>query len=616
MGEILTVALPGPHGLAVLGLTVVALFLFTRDSIPIETSSMLVLTLLVVGFQVFPYADDGVAIRPTDFFFGFGHEALITIGALMVAGKGLETTGALQPLAVTMARAWAARPHLAMLGTLIICAVLSAFLNNTPIVVMLLPLLISISLRRNIPSSQLLMPMNFATLIGGMGTTIGTSTNLLVVAISADLGMRRFDMFDFTMPVLIVGSVGILFLWLVAPRLLPDREQPLMDTSPRIYKAMLFVNKDSWCLGKTLAEIRERTEKRMTVNRIQRGDGLYVAKLPSMRLQEGDRLLVSDNRENLKEFERLLGVSMNDVVDGESGPGDDPSIAGPAQQLAEVVVTSGSPLHRRTLNTTQFRTRYKLMPLAIHRARTGMDELSGDFEDVLLRAGDVILVQGSNTSISELRNSGSMLVLDGTVDLPHTRKAPLAMLIMMAIVAAAATGVLPIAVSALAGATLMILTRCVGWRDAVGALSASVVLLIVVSLALGDAILKTGVDEFLSDLFVYTTSGLQTWAALSLLMLTMAVLTNIVSNNAAAVIGTPVALGIATKLGAAPEAFILAVIFGSNMSYATPTGYQTNLLVFSAGGYKFTDFMRVGIPLTIVMWIGFTIVLSLLYGLF
>ena len=351
------------------------------------------------------------------------------------------------------------------------------------------------------------------------------------------------------------------------------------------------------------------------MNRIQRGDGLYVAKLPSMRLQEGDRLLVSDNRENLKEFERLLGVSMNDVVDGESGPGDDPSIAGPDQQLAEVVVTSGSPLHRRTLNTTQFRTRYKLMPLAIHRARSGMDELSGDFEDVLLRAGDVILVQGSNTSISELRTSGSMLVLDGTVDLPHTRKAPLAMLIMMGIVAAAATGVLPIAVSALAGATLMILTRCLGWRDAVGALSASVVLLIVVSLALGEAILKTGGDEFLSDLFVYTTSGLQTWAALSLLMLTMAVLTNIVSNNAAAVIGTPVALGIATKLGAAPEAFVLAVIFGSNMSYATPTGYQTNLLVFSAGGYRFTDFMRVGIPLTIVMWIGFTLVLSWLYGL-
>ena len=173
-----------------------------------------------------------------------------------------------------------------------------------------------------------------------------------------------------------------------------------------------------------------------------------------------------------------------------------------------------------------------------------------------------------------------------------------------------------VAVSALVGATLMIMTGCLNWRDVAGSLSTSVILLIVVSLALGDAILKTGGDEFLSDLFVYTTSGLQTWAALSLLMLTMAVLTNIVSNNAAAVIGTPVALGIATKLGAAPEAFVLAVIFGSNMSYATPTGYQTNLLVFSAGGYKFTDFMRVGIPLTLVMWVGFTLVLSWMYGLF
>ena len=296
------IALPDAHGMAVLGLTTLALVLFSRDRIPMETSCLLILALLVFGFQIFPYSHDGEIIRPTEFFTGFGHEALITIVCLMITGKGLETTGALQPLAIVIARSWAARPRLAFLATLLICAVLSGFLNNTPIVIMLLPILITVSMRNRIRSSGILMPVGLATLVGGMGTAIGTSTNLLVIAVAADLGMKRFDMFDFTLPAAIVGSMGVLFLWIVAPRLLPDREPPLADTSPRIFKAMFFVKKDSFACGKTLAEVRERTEKRMTIDRIQRADGLFVAKLPSLVFNEGDRMLVADTRERLKEF--------------------------------------------------------------------------------------------------------------------------------------------------------------------------------------------------------------------------------------------------------------------------------------------------------------------------
>ena len=609
------ITLPDAHGLAALGLTALALILFSRDRIPLETSAIVVLTALVLVFEIFPYTRDGITLESKEFFYGFGHEALITIAALMILGKGMETTGVLQPLALAMARAWNAKPRLALLATLISVAILSAFLNNTPIVIMLLPILITVSLRSRVPSSGILMPVGLATSIGGMGTAIGTSTNLLVISVAADIGLERFGMFDFSVPVIIVGFFGILYLWLIAPHLLPEREPPMTDTSPRIFKSIFFVTKDSFALGKTLAEVRDRTEKRMTISQVQRSDGLVVAKLPSLILREGDRLRVSDTRENLKEFERLLGVNMHGVEEGDEGGSDDLPTSSADQQIAEVVVTTGSPLHQRTLNTSQFRARYRLLPLAIHRARSAPGEVSGDFEDVLLRAGDVILVQGSSQHIAELKHSGNMLVLDGTMDLPHTHRAPWALTIMGLVVVMAGLGILPIMVAALLGATTMVLTGCLSWRDAFSSITASVVLIIVTSLALGHAILSTGTDSFLAQLFVIATSGLSSTMILSALIMLLAVMTNIVSNNAAAVIGTPIAVSIAQQLGLPPEPFVLAVLFGANMSFATPIGYQTNLLIYSAGGYKFSDFMRVGIPLTIIMWIGFTFVLSWIYSL-
>lgn len=607
---------PDSHGIAVLVLTGFALVLFTRDRIPLETSSLFILILLVLGFQLFPYERDGIVLKPTEFFAGFGNEALVAICALMIVGKALETTGALQPVAALMARGWQARPALAMLATLIVSAILSAFLNNTPIVVMLLPMLVGVAMRTGTPVAGMLMPMGLATLIGGMGTTIGTSTNLLVVGIAADLGQPQLQMFDFSVPVLMVGSVGILFLWAVAPRMLPNRRPPMAEASPRVFDALLYINEDSYANGKTLAKLRERTHGRLRVDRIQRGEGLYVAKLPSVTLQAGDRLLVRDTRERLKEFESLLGATLHNVTDGDASFGEvelPPASGG--QQLAEVVVTRGSPLHRRSLRDARLASRYKLLPLALHRARAPTSGFDSEIGDAPLRAGDVILVQGAPSSLREMKESGNMLVLDGTVDLPHTERARRAIAIMLLVVATAALGLLPISVSALCGVGLMLATQSLRWRDALGALSAPVVLIIVTSLALGLAMMRTGGAEYLAQLYVAVASGQPIWLILSGLMLVMALLTNVVSNNAAAVIGTPISISIATQLGVSPEPFVLAVLFGANMSYATPIGYQTNLLVLSAGGYTFSDFVRVGVPLTFIMWVGFTIVLTLRYQL-
>ena len=607
---------PDAHGIAVLVLTVIALFLFTRDRIPLESSSLAILIVLVAGFALFPYEQDGITkLAPVDFFAGFGNEALVAICALMMVGKALETTGALQPLANIVGRAWSTSPALALLTTLVAGAVLSAFMNNTPIVVLLMPILVGASLRSKFPVSGVMLPMGLATIVGGMSTTIGTSTNLLVVGIANDLyPQHQFSMFEWVLPVAIVGGVAILFLWLVAPRLLPDRAPPMADTSPRIFSSQLHVKEGGFSDGKTLSEVLAKADG-LRIEKIQRGESLFLAKLPSVVLQPGDRLFVKDSPENLKHYEQLLGATLFNISDVEHPVDEDTPLRAEGQQLAEVVVTRGSPLHLRSLAAARFSSSYGLVPLALHRARAPSSQVTGDLTMVRLRAGDVLLVQGSGEAISNLKDSGSMLVLDGTTDLPHTHNAKRALAIMGFVVLATALGILPISVSALLGLGLMIATGCLGWRDAGAALSIPVVMIIVTALALGKALMGTGMADFLAFSFVGAASGLPTAMVLSAFLLLMTLLTNVVSNNAAAVIGTPIAISIASQLGVSPEPFILAVLFGANMSFATPYGYQTNLLILSAGGYKFSDFLRVGIPLTIIMWVGFSLILPTLYDL-
>ena len=607
---------PDAHGIAVLILTVVALYLFTRDNLPLESSSLAILIILTAGFQLFPYMKDGeVVVGPIQFYAGFGNEALIAICALMMVGKALETTGALQPLANVVGRAWSSRPVLAMVTTLVAGAILSAFMNNTPIVVLLMPILVGASLRSKFPVSGVMMPMGLATIIGGMSTTIGTSTNLLVVGIAHDMGLHEFSMFEWVLPVAIVGGVGLVFLWLVAPRLLPDRTPPMADTSPRIFNAQLHVQEDGFADGKTLSEVLAKAGGNLRIDKIQRSESLFLAKLPSVILQPGDRLFVKDSPENLKHYEQLLGATLFSESDLEHPVDEDTPLQALGQQLAEVVITRGSPLHLRSLAAARFTASYGLLPLALHRARAPSSQVTGDLNMIRLRAGDVLLVQGTREAIAQLKDSGSMLVLDGTTDLPQTHHAKRALTIMAFVIAAAALGIMPISVSALVGLGLMLATGCLTWRDAAGALSIPVVMIIVTALALGKALLDTGMAAYIAQTFVGLASGLPPPLILSAFLLLMTVMTNIVSNNAAAAIGTPIAVSIASQLGVPSEPFILAVLFGANMSFATPYGYQTNLLVMTAGGYKFGDFLRVGIPLTIIMWIGFSIALPMLYEL-
>lgn len=606
-------AAPEPHAIAVMILTAIALYLFSRESIPIETSSLLVVAVLAIGFTIVPYEQAGEVLDPIDFFAGFGNEALIAICALVMASQGLISTGALSPIGRVVGRVWMFSPMLAMGIVLALTALSSAFMNNTPLVVLMIPILTSVALRSNTSPSKLLMPMAFSAQLGGMGTPIGTSLNLLVIGSAASLGLPRFHMFDFIAPAALAVVPGLLYLWLIAPRLLPQRQHAFADVSPRIFEAELHLKEDSAATGATLLQARKLTGGDMVVQSLIRPPGLTIAPLPDLVLRAGDRLVVHDTSERLMEYARSLGAKL---FSGDTAVDKEHPLTAPDQQTAELVLTRASPLRGRTLAQWNFDWRYQLIPLAIHRpgqpaALSGSTEL----RDTELGVGDVLLVQGPAEQIEALKRRGELLVLDATSNVPLTSKAPLALAIMAGIVLVASLRIAPVAIAAICGVLLMVTTGCLKWRAATRALDSSMILLTVASLALSLALVATGGAAFIAQLLVAISSSVPAVVMLSATILFMAGLSNVISNSAAAVIGTPIAVEMAQQLGLAPEPFVLAVLFGVNMGYATPLADNCNLLIYSAGGYAFKDFMRVGIPLTIIMWLAYSWILPQFFPL-
>jgi di/tricarboxylate transporter len=595
------------HAAAVLALTVLAFALFMRERVPIQTTSVGVLTALTLGFELFPYERAGERFSSVSLFLGFGHEALVAICALMIIGKGLVVTGALDPVARGIARLWSRSAGAALLAVLVFAFAASGIVNDTPVVVLMMPILLGVALRTNTAAGRTLLPMNYAVLIGGMATSIGTSTNLLVVSIASDLGVRRFGVFEFYPVAMLAGMGGLLYLWLVLPRLLAQRASPIQQEPPRRFSAVLHVRDDAWASGRALGEIRERTDGRIRIESVERGPSLHLVRLPSLVLQAGDRLHVADTPANLKEYEKLLGATLYDPGDLEHPVDDEHPLQTGDQRLVQTVVTEDSLLNRTTLRRLRFGETYGVAVLALHRPSGRTAVQAKDLGETVLQVGDVLLIQGSEERLKDLRDSTGILVLDETIALPRSRKAPIAVAVILAVVAAAAAQLVPIAIGALAGVAVLVATGCVNWQEARAALSSKVVLLVAASLALGQSLTFTGGVDYLAAGFLRAVEGLSpAWIA-SLLMLLVALITNFVSNNAAAAIGTPIAIGIAAGLGAAPEPFVLAILFGANLCYITPMAYQTNLLVMSAAGYRFADFVRGGLPLTLMMWVSLSL---------
>jgi di/tricarboxylate transporter len=328
-------------------------------------------------------------------------------------------------------------------------------------------------------------------------------------------------------------------------------------------------------------------------------------RLPSAELKAGDRLLVQDSPEDLREHAAVLGAGLHarDQL-------AEPAPAG--QTLAQVLVASDANLDGLAPGVSRFGDAYGLAAIGLHRPGS---ESALDLSTEQLRVGDVVLMRGSKEAIEKLRAAPGLMILDGMQELPHTRRAPLALGILAGVIALAALKLLPMVLASAVGVAAMLLTGCLRWQEATDALSSKVVMIVVASLALGEALTATGLIAEAGHGLAALGGIVPPVAMITALMLLMAIVTNFVSNNAAAIIGTPVAVAMATALGTDPRPFVLAVLFGCNISYATPMGYQTNLLVMSAAGYRFKDFVRAGLPLAVLMWITLTYLLAREYSL-
>lgn len=591
-----------PHALVAVLLSACALVLFSRNEIPLEHSCIGLLVALVLIFEFFPL-QGSVDVSAATFLSGFGNEALITICLLLVLAKGVEVSGALHEIGKQLSRLWLRNRHVALLATLVFAAVASAFANNTPIVIMLLPILVGVAHRAEAPPSKILMPAGFATIIGGMGTTIGTSTNLLIVSVSEDYGLPRLQMFDFVVPAAIAAAFGILYLWLVAPRILPVRPSLLEGTAPRVFDAIVELPGHSDFADKPLRDAFRALGQDARIVRVERGRGIELVRLPTLLLQAGDKVQVRGTPEAVHNARRLLtGADRKDKL-----------VREPDDRVVEVVVTRDSPLHGKNLSEAQKTELLGLSPIGWNRPGVHNSPALERVRDPRLRNGDVLLMQGPRQQINKLINTPQIMILARTIQVPRSGHARFTLLTMIGVVLVAALDILPIMASALLGVGMMLARRCITWLEAWSAIDFRVVLLIVTSLALGTTLTVTGAAEALAVGLVALIEHLPPPVVVSSILLITALLTEIVTNNAIAVIATPIAMSIATQLGIPPLPLVLAVLFGANMSYLTPIGYQTNLLVMGAGGYRFSDFFRVGLPLQLILWLVLSFVLSRMY---
>jgi len=607
------------HGLAMLlfAALVFGLFIHNRWSIP--TISLGMLATLPLGFTLFPLVVDGETVRGARFLAGFASPALVAICALMIVGHALVVTGALQPAARRLANLVAKHPRSALLAVLVLAASVSGVINDTPVVVLLIPLLLAAASQAKVPAANMLLPMNYAVLIGGMATTIGTSTNLIVVAIAVSLGVRPFGIFDWFGLVALAAVPGLAYLWLVAPRLLRHVPPLPQELSNDVFDAELHIDADSPMVGKQLRDAFKAVEYRLPLVSLRRAS-LTLAPLPSRLLRAGDRLTIRDTAVRLKELEGQLGAVLHAVVpvDDDEVAKADPSPAEPAQPaavVAQMIVTAGSPLEGRSVRQERLAERFGFVVVGVRTTAQRAAWQREGLTDRIVSVGDVLLVQGDAGAMRKAQRDGLGLLLDERFAVSRQDKAGIAILVMAAVVVLAASKTLPIEIAALVGALTLLLTRCLSWDDIAHSLSAKVILLVAASLALGDGLSLTGATDWLAQGLASQAGALSpAWMA-ALLMALMGLVTNFISNNAAAAIGTPLAVSLAQTLGVPPEPFVLAVLFGCNLCYLTPMGYQTNLLVMNAGGYRFGDFVRVGTPLFLIMWAALSALLAWRYGL-
>lgn len=585
--------------------------LFVWNRLPVEIVGAITMAALVLTGQV----------TTAEALSGFANEATIVVALMLVLSAGLLQTGAVDLVGRRIGRA-AGESELRLLAVIIALVVpVSAILNNTAVVAVLVPTVVGLAREREIAPSRILMPLSFASQMGGTLTLIGTSTNLLVAGIVLSAGADRITLFEMTGAAALVAIVGIAYLLTVGRWLVPVRrasEDLLKQYELRDYLTGLVVDSDSPMAGRSLRETRFGEETGLQVVAVEREGERISWPTGDTVLRAHDFLLVTGKVVDIAQVKEIGGVSIAGGEHGRAVPrggGEDGEGEGPTESsiagLAEVMVTPRSHTVGHTLRELNFRGLYRVTAVAIQRHGRAILER---VERVRLQPGDVLLVQGTPESLAKLHEAGDLALL-GQVAVPARRRSKMriAVAIMLGVVAAPAFGLTTIVVSALLGAIAMVLTGCIRPEEAYEEMDWSVIILLGTILPLGIAMQKSGAAELLASGVLGVTAEAGPYASLAAFYLLTAALTAVISNAAAAVVLTPMALAAGASMGMSPLPFVIAVMLAASNSYLTPIGYQTNVFIYGPGGYRFADFLRVGGPLTVISLAVATFVIPIFF---
>ena len=607
-----------PHLLmaATLFFVLLAILLYAWERMAMEIISVGIIGLLLVFYTIFPYldADGNNLLRPSKILAGFSNPALITVLSLLVIGQAIVNTRSLERATQFVVGLSPKNPFLSMVFALIFVLIISAFLNNTPVVVIFIPIMQILADRFSRSASAFMMPLSFVAILGGMTTLLGSSTNLLISNSLADLGLRQFSFFEFTVPGLVLAATGFLYIVFIAPKILPNRRtlaNTLIDGDGKQFLAQVTVNEDSKLIGEEAVAGIFPSLKEMTVRMILRGEHAELTPFDGFKLRSGDVLVVAATKKALTNVLATgVGVLSTEYIEKSKSRVGDGKLS---QILSEIMITPGSRLVGQNLEQIGFRYRFNSIVLGLQR-RTRM--IRTKMTEIALEAGDILLVQGSAENIESLRNHRDLIPMAWSyTDIPSPKLAMRANIIFFSVIALAATHLLPIVVAAVLGAAAVIFTGVINIRQAGRAIDRRLFLLIVSALALGTAMYETGAAAFLADIIIQLFGTSSPAVVLSAFFFLVAFLTNIISNNACAVLFTPIAVNLAETLGVDPMIFAIGLVFAANCSFVTPLGYQTNLLVIGPGHYKFNDFVKVGLPLSLLLWLVFSLFVPWYYGL-
>ncbi|SFR34274.1 SLC13 family permease [Halogeometricum limi] len=614
-----------PSIVVVSAIILVALVFFATEPVPVDVTALGVMVALMLAqpasewFVAFGLLAEPLSLfdpenYPGQALSGFSSTATLTVLAMFILSEGVQRTGIVQMLGAKIASFTGDSESRQLAATIGVVGPISGFINNTAAVAILLPMVTDLAERGGTSPSKLLLPLSYASMFGGMLTLIGTSTNILASDLSGRLIGRSFTMFEFTSLGLIVSAVGTVYLLTAGRWLTPERIKPERDLTEEFemsdYLTEVTVRADSPLVGQQVQRALVETDFDVDLIQLIRGGEVFLEPLGPKEIQAGDVFALRTDRDTLVD---LLDVEGMDLVPNVTVDEAELEAGETGQNLVELVVAPGSSLVGESLASASFRQRYDATVLALRR---GGELIRRRMDNITLRVGDTLLVQATTESIGRLDNNRDFIVAQEIERHDYREeKIPVAIGIVAVVVGLAALNVIPIVVSALAGALAMVVTRCLRPTELYDAVQWDVIFLLAGVIPLGIAMENSGAAALLAEFVVMTGEFLPLLGVLAVFYLVTALLTNVVSNNASVVLMIPVAVEAAQTLGASAFAFILAVTFAASTAFMTPVGYQTNLFVYGPGGYRFTDYLRVGAPLQLLFAGVTTLGIAALWGL-